>query len=108
MSGLRSWQRNPIKLRKRTPPTSREEWVDKQQDSNFEVFVIFFSIQNHHRASQHSDIIPHIAFDYHSEIKSSPKNIQKLRDRIRKQLQSFDFFHADGETITQYVKEYEL
>ncbi|XP_059179019.1 synaptojanin-1-like [Physella acuta] len=56
---------------------------------------------NHHTASSHHQDVPFYHFDYHSEIKGSNlKNLEKLKTRIMKHLQHFDFFCISGENIT--------
>ncbi|ESP04692.1 hypothetical protein LOTGIDRAFT_135750 [Lottia gigantea] len=58
------------------------------------------AFQNHHKASSHHDIVPFIHFDYHAEIKGSNlKNLDKLKTKLLKKLQEFDFFASDGTNI---------
>ncbi|XP_064634309.1 synaptojanin-1-like isoform X2 [Lineus longissimus] len=57
--------------------------------------------QSHHKASSHKQDIPHIAFDYHTEMKANPKNIYNLKNKVKKQLKEFDIFYAKGDKVTR-------
>ena len=51
--------------------------------------------QNHYKASAHKQDVSFIHFDYHSEIKGSNlKNLERLKAKVIKQIQEFDFFYA--------------
>ena len=64
--------------------------------------VEFYCEQNHHKASPHKDNVPHVLFDYHSECKGgNTKNLEKLRQKCRKQLEDFGFFAAHGNDIVK-------
>ncbi|KAK3104004.1 hypothetical protein FSP39_023595 [Pinctada imbricata] len=58
---------------------------------------------SHHKASKFHHSMPLINFDYHSECRGgSTKNLEKLRSRFYKQLESFDIFYSDGNQSDQY------
>uniref|UniRef100_A0A0K2U5M9 phosphoinositide 5-phosphatase n=1 Tax=Lepeophtheirus salmonis TaxID=72036 RepID=A0A0K2U5M9_LEPSM len=60
------------------------------------------AFQTHHKACpQHLDI-PHILFDYHAEVKNgTDKNLAKLRSKVQKYMQKFDFFTMKKDEITR-------
>ena len=58
-------------------------------------------LQNHHKASYHSQDVPLVMFDYHTECRGgNTKHLVKLRDKVKKQLNDFGFFHCNADTIT--------
>ena len=57
----------------------------------------FYFSQSHHKASMYGKDKPLINFDYHSECRGGNlKNLYKLRDRIKKQLDNFEFFYVEN------------
>ncbi|XP_065215098.1 synaptojanin-1 [Planococcus citri] len=54
--------------------------------------------QNHHNNSDHRDI-PHVVYDYHSEIRGANKSLNKLRDQIDCYIAKFGLFYAIGDDI---------
>lgn len=62
------------------------------------VITLKIIFQSHHKASQYGKDKPLINFDYHSECRGGNlKNLSKLRDRIKKQLDSFEFFYVEND-----------
>ncbi|XP_063401650.1 synaptojanin-1-like isoform X1 [Mytilus trossulus] len=61
------------------------------------------AFQSHHKASQYGKDKPLINFDYHSECRGGNlKNLSKLRDRIKKQLDSFEFFYVENDESKKF------
>ncbi|XP_033108886.1 synaptojanin-1-like [Anneissia japonica] len=57
--------------------------------------------QNHHKASSHSQDIPHIVFDYHQMMRGGKvDSLQKvLMPKVSKYVDSFQFFACDGDDV---------
>ncbi|KAL3841607.1 hypothetical protein ACJMK2_019724 [Sinanodonta woodiana] len=55
------------------------------------------AFHNHHKASIYAQDMPFVQFDYHSECRGGNlKNLEKLKSKLLKYIESFDFFYSEG------------
>ena len=80
-----------LKSEPNLPRDNELKWI-RMERVNLNMMLFF---QNHHKASSHNQDIPFVYFDYHSECRGgNTKKLIKLRDRVKKKLEEFGFFHS--------------
>ncbi|KAK3594082.1 hypothetical protein CHS0354_040850 [Potamilus streckersoni] len=61
------------------------------------------AFHNHHKASIYAQDMPLVQFDYHSECRGGNlKNLEKLKSKLLKYIESFDFFYSEGGEKKRY------